>query len=361
MSLQPILKVVASDGCRAYLIACPETRECLLLDPKHGQQALYEMLLDAYDLKLAAVMDTHTHADHLSGSAGLIRTGVPLWMSSATGVTRQKRGLEHGEQVAVGELRFEALSVPGHTQDSMALYGHGMIATGDSLFIGGLARADFRGSDAAQLFESVQTRIMTLPEDTLVLPGHEYCDIQFSTVGCEGELNEALKAVDGSAYAAQLCVVDGAGNSEAVDQNLELNLAADPTLPDTPGVAAACCAGPSGPSTFGEVDEVPIADAHAQHDALTSPDQWVDVRDPYEYKHGHIPGTTNVPLSELGFHLRELQTSEPLYISCRSGVRSMTAAKTLRRLGIVSKPINVGGGILAWQDSGYAIDGSPST
>ena len=361
MSLHPILKVVASDGCRSYLIACPETRECLLVDPKHGKQELYASLLDAYGLKLVALLDTHTHADHLSGSAAWIASGVPLWMSHATRVGRPRRALEQGQEVQVGELCFEVLEVPGHTPDSIALSGHGLLVSGDSLFIGGLARADFRGSDPAELFESVKTRLLTLADDTLVLPGHDYGDILFSTIGCERETNPALACADGAAYAAQLHAVEGAGNSAAVDEMLALNLEAEPELPVSSSPAAACCASAAGPALAAEIDELTPRAAHDVHLGLSDAERWIDVRDPFEFEHGHIPGTTNLPLSELGFHLSRLRTDEPLYFSCRSGVRSMTAARTLMRLGVVKQPVNVGGGILAWQQNAFEIDGLPST
>ncbi len=100
------------------------------------------------------------------------------------------------------------------------------------------------------------------------------------------------------------------------------------------------------------------AEAHAD---LASPAHWPDVRDPHEFRAGRIPGTTLIPLSELGFHLDRLGSDQPRYISCRSGIRSVTAARTLRHVGVVSGAINVGGGILAWQNQGLPIEGRPAT
>ncbi|MFQ5507527.1 MAG: rhodanese-like domain-containing protein, partial [Planctomycetota bacterium] len=97
----------------------------------------------------------------------------------------------------------------------------------------------------------------------------------------------------------------------------------------------------------------------SDREGLVSEGRWIDVRDPYEFEIGRVPGTLNLPLSELGFHLGELRGREPLFLSCRSGVRSMTAARTLKHLGIVTEPVNVQGGILLWQERGFAIDGEP--
>ena len=355
----PILKIFSNEGCQSYLIGCPETRAAMIVDPKVGQESQYQAMLTRYGLELAAVLDTHTHADHLSAATTF--AGVPLLMSRATEVKRKMRSLEHGEHLSLGELTFEVLEVPGHTPDSIALFGHGLVITGDSLFVDGLARADFVGSDAAQLYESVQTRLMTLPGDTLVMPGHGYNDILFSTIDGERRLNPSLTHEDGTAYARDLNCTAGAGNSPGVEANLLLNLQEAPELPSSAGPAVACCASPTGGDASFDIQEIAARDAHEVHGAMSGPAQWIDVRDPFEYDAGRIPGTTPIPLSELGFHLDRLKGDEPLYISCRSGVRSMTAAKTLQRLGVRTRPVNIGGGILGWQAMGNPIEGAPAT
>lgn len=352
----PILKVVTSDGCQSYLVGCPTTRACILVDPKVGREPTYLELMGQYGLKLSAVFDTHTHADHLSASTRLTGGDVPLWMSHATPVDRPMRKLQGGEEVEVGELRFRVIEVPGHTGDSLALFGHGLVLTGDSLLIGGLARADFVGSDPELLFKSVTERLMTLPGETLVFPGHGYNGILFSTIEAESRLNDALQFESAAAYAESLGAVIGAGNSDAVVRNLELNLAESPELPAVAGNAAACCAAPS-KSAAVKIPEVAASEGLGIRDGLDDAGQWVDVRDPFEYAHGHIEGTTNIPLSELGFHLGHFRHDRHYYLSCRSGVRSMTAAKTLARLGVAARPVNVGGGILGWQGQGFPIAG----
>ena len=355
----PIFKTVATDGCRSYLVGCPETGACLLVDPKVGREDLYRSLMQAYGLELRAIFDTHTHADHLSAAPRFVSEDVPLYMSHATPVRRPMRHLRDGNELAVGELSFTVIEVPGHTPDSLALFGHGLVLTGDSLFIGSLARADFLGSDPAQLFTSVKERLLTLPEGTVAFPGHDYGDLMFTTLGFEAEHSEALRHKSGADYAASLAATPGAGNTAAVNANLELNLAPDPDLPVSAGNVAACCAAPSSGSTM-VIPEIRPDQAGAAFAALPSGDHWVDVRDPFEYEHGHIPGTVNVPLSELGFHLEAFKDKTPLYISCRSGVRSITAAKTLRRLGVAVDPISVGGGIIGWQNEGLEIVGQPA-
>jgi len=194
-----------------------------------------------------------------------------------------------------------------------------------------------------------------------VFPGHGYNDLLFSTIETERELNPALAHDGPAAYAASLGAVPGAGNSAAVNGMLVLNLEADPELPDAPTNAAACCASPSAGGELEDVPELHPRDAQTAHASIINPAQWVDVREPHEWQNGRIPGTTHIPLSELGFHLERLRGHAPLYLSCRSGVRSNTAAKTLRRLGVALDPVNVGGGILAWQSMGNPIEGQPAS
>jgi len=353
----PIVKVIADQGCRSYLIGCPETQEAWLVDPKVGREATYAKYLEAYGLTLKACVDTHTHADHLSASP---RFGVPTLMGAKSPVDRELRKVADGERARLGSLSFDVLEVPGHTPDSIALYWAphstdqaGMVLTGDSLFIGALARADFRGSDPEQLRASVRTRLLALPDQTVVYPGHEYGDFLFTTIGFEGQHNAALNEPLGEWQ-------EGAGNTPAVDRTLETNLQRSPDLPETAPAAAACCAAAPGPSQADPIEELLGPDVRQAHAHLKDAADWVDVRDPFEYEHGHIPNVTNLPLGELGFHLPHFNARDRVYLSCRSGVRSMTAARTLQRLEAKARPINIGGGILGWQDRGAAIVGLPS-
>lgn len=346
----PILKTFNDSGCLSHLVGDPETRAALLVDPKAGRRSLYEKALKDFGLKLAAVLDTHTHADHLSDTFAFVAAGLPLYMGSRTGCRRPHTPLKEGDGVAVGRLAFQALEVPGHTPDSVALSGHGLVLTGDTLLVGGLARADFRGSDPARLFESVQQKLMRLPDETVVLPGHGYQDLLFSTIGHERARNPALKHESGVAYAKALNVVEGRGNSPDVDATLATNLEEHPKLPEGPRVVAACCS--MGGATLGSIAarEQSCEELAPRVQELVAQHAWIDVRDPWEWKAGHIPGVPNFPLSELGFHLDELRRMKPQVISCRSGARSLTAARTLAYLGVLKDPISMAGGIGRWEE-----------
>lgn len=356
----PILKIFSHQGCQSYLLGCRESRQAALIDPKVGMEELYQYFLQAYQLNLHAVVDTHTHADHLSASSRFLGDDIPLWMSAQTEVRRPHKPLAHGQAWQLGALTLQAFEVPGHTPDSLALVGEGMAFTGDSLLIGSLGRADFRGSNPLQLWESVQRELLPLSDDTLVLPGHSYQDILFSTIGVERKENPAFAFADAASYAQSLEISEGAGNSPAVDQMLALNLEENPALPEVIGNAAACCASGGGMKQQ-EVAEMTTPEAHQAYLDMADESHWIDVRDPHEWAHGHIPKTTSIPLSELGFHLSTLRTTDPLYLCCRSGVRSVTAAKTLQRLGMRAKPVSVAGGVLGWQAYGFPLDGAAAT
>jgi len=337
----------------------------LLIDPKVGLEASYRSLIAQYRLKLVAVVDTHTHADHLSAAPRWVGDEVTLYMSKHTHVDRPMTRLGHGDALKVGSLRFQVREVPGHTPDSIALYWDGgehpgAVFSGDSLLIGGLARADFRGSDPVLLWEAVRRELLSLPPDTVLYPGHSYDNLLFSTIGHERDTNPDLAYPNGEAYAAARGIIEGAGNSPAVDQVLGLNMERDPHFPEHSAPAAACCASPGQASSVCEPTRIEGLELKEAHDGLEGPRQWVDVRDPFEVEHGRIPGVTHIPLGELGFYLDHFRGQDRVYISCRSGVRSMSAIRTLQRLGVCSDPVNVEGGILAWQALGLPIEGQPA-
>lgn len=350
------LKTFSDSGCLTHLVGCRATGQALLVDPKLGKRTSYLRTAADFGLRIVAVADTHTHADHLSDSLAFLDAGNELWMSAKTACKRAHRALHDGDTVRVGELAFRVLEVPGHTPDSIALAGHGLVLSGDTLLAGSLARADFRGSDPARLFESVRSKLLTLPDETVVLPGHGYRDILFTTIGHEKRTNPDLQHASGVSFLRILGVREGDGNTPDVELTLNLNQAARPALPTTPSAAITCCA-PGTPANHGpRPAEKTCEEVASLQPAIARDRCWIDVRDPHEFREAHIPGALSYPLSELGFHLAELRRAGPAVLQCRSGVRSMTAAKTLRYLGVIDEPINLTGGILRWRELGLPLE-----
>jgi glyoxylase-like metal-dependent hydrolase (beta-lactamase superfamily II) len=180
-----------------YLIACKETREAALIDPVLEMTERDLRLLQDLGLTLKYTIETHIHADHVTGAARLrelthCKAAVPE-RSAAVHVDLPVR---EGEPIVVGKLRLEPLYTPGHTDDHHAYFleagGCARIFTGDVLMIDGCGRTDFQNGDAATLYRSVHEKIFALPDDTLVFPGHDYQHRRVSSVAQERERNPRL-------------------------------------------------------------------------------------------------------------------------------------------------------------------------
>lgn len=173
-----------------YLVA--NKGEALLIDPVREQIERDVQLVGELGLRLKWVLETHVHADHVTG-AGVLRerTGAKT-AASATGAPCVDVKLAHGDHVRVGDIIVTALATPGHTDDSMSFRAPGMIFTGDALFIRGCGRTDFQNGDAAQLYDSITRVIFALPDETLVYPGHDYRGMTVSTIGEERMFNPRL-------------------------------------------------------------------------------------------------------------------------------------------------------------------------
>ncbi|MFG0319996.1 MAG: MBL fold metallo-hydrolase, partial [Planctomycetota bacterium JB042] len=254
----PIVKIVQDTGCQSYVVGCPETRQALLVDPKVGRKETIRDVCARFGLTPVAVVDTHTHADHLSDSVAFLNDGLTLYMGARTACRRDLKRVKKDDAVAVGSLEFRVAEVPGHTDDSIALIGHGVAIAGDTLLVGGLARADFLGSDPAVLWESVRDVFLALPDETVVLPGHDYRDLPFTTIAAEKAANPALRFASGPEYAESVGAVPGAGNTPEVDAMLAANLEETPDLPDSPRAVVACCgSGEAGGMAPREAEESP--------------------------------------------------------------------------------------------------------
>jgi len=181
-----IFAVLQPDAaCRSYLIADPETREAAIVDPVREHVDEYLDLIASKQLKLKYTIETHTHADHLSGSVRLKEiTGATMMMHVVSLAPCVDRGLRDGETFSIGNVEVEVIATPGHTHDGMCLVLPGRVLTGDTLLIGGCGRTDLPTGNSPEMFESLK-RLATLPEDTLVLPAHDYSNHRASTIGRE--------------------------------------------------------------------------------------------------------------------------------------------------------------------------------
>ena len=182
----------AESSTYTYLIADPATRQAALLDPVLEQIERDLELVGQLDLTLAAVIETHVHADHVTAAGALrTRTGARSF-ASARGAPCVDVHVGHGDRVPVGDLALEVLATPGHTDDGVSYRLGGHVFTGDTLLVRGCGRADFQNGDPGALFDSITGVLFALPDETIVWPGHDYRGFTQTTIGEEKRWNPRL-------------------------------------------------------------------------------------------------------------------------------------------------------------------------
>jgi glyoxylase-like metal-dependent hydrolase (beta-lactamase superfamily II) len=179
-----------------YLVADPVARVAALIDPVLEQVDRDLALVRELGLTLTHVLDTHVHADHVTG-AGRIRerTGARTCARTA-GAPCVDVGLAEGDVIRIGEIPITAIATPGHTDDGLSYLVPGAVFTGDTLLIRGCGRSDFQNGDAAQLHDSITRKLFALPDETLVYPGHDYRGHTVSTIGEERRHNPRVAGRD---------------------------------------------------------------------------------------------------------------------------------------------------------------------
>lgn len=192
-------------GCLAYLIADTQEREAIVVDPGHDAHPyLARLATDGWEL--AAIVETHTHADHLAGHAELShRTDAPIYLSPRSPAQYPHRSFGAGESIRFGNEELLAAETPGHTRDHLTLTWRGRAFTGDTLLIGGCGRTDLGDGNPELLWESLTEKLLKLPAETEVFPAHygprhALVDRYSSTIGFERATNEALRQGSRAAF-----------------------------------------------------------------------------------------------------------------------------------------------------------------
>ena len=176
-----------------YLLGCPDTCKAVLIDPVLETVDRDLGVLAELGLTLDTTLETHIHADHVTGAARLCdATGCKVAVPAASGASGADVEVREGEPIAVGSLRIEPLHVPGHTSDHHAYLVGDRLFTGDALLIDGCGRTDFQGGDAPSLYRAVYEKFFSLPDETLVYPGHDYQQRMVSSIGQEKARNARL-------------------------------------------------------------------------------------------------------------------------------------------------------------------------
>ncbi len=343
----------------SYLLGDERSGEALLIDPVFEQARRDRALIAELGLTLRHTLETHVHADHVTGAWLLKqRLGSRIALCALSGAAGADVALAHGDRVPFGTRYLEARETPGHTSGCMTyvLDDESMAFTGDALLIRGCGRTDFQQGSARTLYRSVHSQIFTLPPTCLLYPGHDYRGLTVTSVDEEHRLNPRLGSGIGEAdftgYMNNLGLPHPKQIDVAVPANLQCgrpgeNMAYAPAQAAEPVWAHLTF-------TFAGIWKIV---PHALEE-VSAKVQIVDVRETTEFKGplGHIKGAMLIPLGELATRGSELARERPVVAVCRSGARSAQACVILQRLGF-NDVANLAGGMLRWRAEGFAVEG----
>ena len=184
-----------------YLIASAKGREAIMIDPVLDNIEEYISLLNEFDLKLVKVIDTHIHADHITGASALRdQTKCVTIMGDQTPADAVEIKVKDEEIIKLDQLEIKALHTPGHTSDSFSFLMNDRLFSGDTLLINGTGRTDFQNGSAKDAYNSIFNKLLKLPKETLVYPGHDYNGKKVSSIGNEKKFNPRLQVNSENEY-----------------------------------------------------------------------------------------------------------------------------------------------------------------
>jgi sulfur dioxygenase len=347
----------AASSTYTYLLGDSASRAAVIIDPVFEQAPRELALLSELGLQLCWSLDTHVHADHVTG-AHLLRqqSGCRVALAATGGASGADRLLQHGDRVDFGQRYLIVRATPGHTSGclSYVLDDQSRVFTGDCLLVRGCGRTDFQQGDARQMYASIHQQLFTLPDACLIYPGHDYNGLTVTSVAEERRYNPRLggevSADDFAGYMANLGLPHPKQMAIAVPANLRCGEPAHASI----GAADAAPPWARLRRTFGGLIEI---DTQALHDVQDRV-QLVDVREADEFSGplGRIPGAVHIPLGELTARTAELERARPVVTVCRAGSRSARAVGMLRSAGF-EQVANLAGGMLRWRVDGGAVVG----
>lgn len=446
-------------GCLSYLIGCGAAGEAVVVDPGRDRVDDYLRLARKKGLRITQIIETHTHADHISGNRDLAAaTRAPILLHHATEAVFDHLAVRDGDEIPVGTVRLKILHTPGHTPDSISLlvtdHSRGndpwFILTGDTLFVGDVGRPDLGGARAAEeIYESLRRVLLPLDDSVEVYPAHgsgSMCGRAMSaksgsTIGFERRFNPVLQAKSKAEF-VQLLMAGLPPKPPSFETIVAKNRGVIPLHAAKPRpytareareavAGGACVVDLRDPATYGEghmpgalnvwiespqfaervswfvpsgaplllmaqgpsdLDRAVQGLARVGVDNVVGFLQWgmiewrneglpveavpqitvndlaqwleegrdlvvIDVREPFEWREGHIEGALHLPMLEAVERRREAPPDRPKAVLCAGGLRSSTVISALKRQGIQGW-YNVGGGMTAWLKAGYPVEQS---
>ncbi len=339
----------------SYLLGDRESGEAVLIDPVFEQVRRDAALVSELGLTLRWTLETHVHADHVTGAWLMAqRKGSKISLSAASGAEGADRYLEDGDWVDFGGRHLTVWATPGHTNGCLTyvLDDRSMAFTGDALLIRGCGRTDFQEGDPRSLYGSVRERIFSLPDDCTLYPGHDYRGITATSVAEEKRYNPRLggdlSADDFAGYMDNLGLPHPAKIDIAVPANMKCGRPEDGGAPEADPDWAPLSL------TFSGIWEIRPRWVWEYRDRVNI----LDVREPDEFDGplGHIEGAILLPLGELADRTDSLPTDKPLVAVCRAGGRSARATQILAKAGI-DRCANLSGGMLRWRADRLPVEG----
>jgi hydroxyacylglutathione hydrolase len=341
-------------GCASYFLASRQSREAVVVDPQLDIQP-YIDLASEREYTIVDVIDTHLHADHVSGNRALAdATGARLWLHEAADVRFAFNALKHGQDLRLGQLIIHVVHTPGHRPESVCLLvtnpprspEPSIIFSGDTLFVGDVGRPDFGGPEGARTqYASIQ-RLLKLEDYIEVFPAHfegscgkGMCGRPSTTIGFERRFNPVLQLSPADFLASAIEV-------PARPLNMTAILATNRGEADYRWAM---------PHDAAEVPDLSPDAAAALLSAQPSQPLVLDVRETAEFEQGHVPGAVSIPQADLALRLDELPRERDLLIVCEGGTRSLRAAKFLKQVGFPNVT-NMQGGTSGWIAAGLPIE-----
>lgn len=352
-----ILKQLNPHACKTYLIKENDKDEIILIDPVIDHVKDYLKLLHENNYKLKYVIDTHTHADHISGAAVLMDyTDCDYIMHINVPAQCSGYKVKEGDSIQFDNIKIKVIETPGHTKDSISLITDDNIFTGDALFLddGGAGRDDLPGGDPGQHWESLQ-KFMNLPDDLIVYPAHDYRNRKPSSLAIQKKNNPHLKPRSKEEYIKYLEDLK-LGPAEWMKDVLKANYACarDPKAAWIPVDMPACEVKGTLDIGVNEQEVETITPCQVKNIIDNNIDYLLlDVREPHELagELGHIHGIKNIPIDSLISELNNLEEykNKEIITICRSGHRAYTSAQILKQAGFTNVRV-MKGGMIAWRN-----------